>query len=44
MMDLLSPVDWGDVAYPSDLAAVRGEMAELKSEIAELVLAAATLA
>lgn len=40
MMELLPPVGWADVARQSDLAAIRGEMAELraelKGEIAEL--------
>ena len=33
LMQLLPPVGWADVARQSDLAALRGETAELRAEI-----------
>jgi ribosomal protein L29 len=33
MMELLPPFGWADVARQSDLAAIRGEMAELRGEL-----------
>jgi hypothetical protein len=36
LMELLPPVGWADVARPSDLVAVRGEMAQLRGEMGVL--------
>ena len=33
LMELLPPVGWADIARPSDLTALRGEMAELRAEL-----------